>query len=318
MNVKPVLGTMNFGPQVSDSESFQMVDCFLKEGYEDIDTAYVYNNGDSEKFLGNALKKISPLSSVVATKANPRVTGRLDSDSIRYQLKKSLKRLQVESVDILYLHFPDPSTPLHETLKACSDMRKDGYFNKLGLSNYSAWEVSHIWHLCKQNGWPVPCVYQGLYNGLSRNIESELIPALREFDISFYAYNPLAGGILSGKYTNFKDNLEGRFSHRPNYKERYWKKEFFDALDVLNKACQNSNLSLVEASYRWLIQHSSLSGNAGDKIIIGASSLKQFKQNMKFFEKETLTKEVLEAFELAWNISKNESPSYFRTVNQSF
>ncbi len=315
MSVKPILGTMNFGPQVGVEDSLKMVQIFLSEGFDEFDTAYVYNNGDSEKFLGNALKNSSGTSQVIATKVNPRISGKLDRASIEAQLKESLNRLELESVDILYLHFPDPTTPLYETLECCAELHEKGYFKELGLSNYPAWQVVHIWHLCKENGWLTPSVYQGLYNGLSRNVEAELIPALRELGMRFYAYNPLAGGILSGKYSDIDTITPGRFTHRPNYKGRYWKKEFFEALSVLNEACKNSGITIVESAFRWLTEHSQLDGTAGDGVLIGASSNEQLKQNLSFFGKGKLDQSVLDAFESAWDISKCESPAYFRTVS---
>ena len=314
MSVKPILGTMNFGPQVGLEDSSKMVDIFLSQGLQEFDTAYVYNNGDSEKFLGNALKNVKSSRPIVATKVNPRVSGKLDSKSIQGQLHESLARLHLESVDVLYLHFPDPTTSLRETLQCCSELHKQGYFKELGVSNYSAWQVVHIWHLCHENGWPKPTVYQGLYNGLSRNVEAELIPALRELGMRFYAYNPLAGGILSGKYTSIDEITPGRFTYRPNYKDRYWKKEFFDALNILNAACENRGISLVEAAFRWMTDHSELDATAGDGVLIGASSNEQLKQNLTFFGKGKLEQDILDAFDLSWGISKAESPPYFRTV----
>ena len=113
--------------------------------------------------------------------------------------------MKCDSVDTLYLHFPDPNTPIEESLSACAELYNGGKFKRFGLSNFPAWQVAHIWHICDRNDWPKPSVYQGLYNALSRAIEPELIPMLRDFDIPFYAYNPLAGGILSGKYTDFTE-----------------------------------------------------------------------------------------------------------------
>ena len=313
-SVKPILGTMNFGPQVTVEDSLQMVRNFLSEGFNEIDTAYVYNHGDSEKFLGEALKKVNDSRSIIATKVNPRVSGKLNAQSIREQLHESLSRLQRQSIDILYLHFPDPTTPLNETLSCCSDLHKKGYFKELGLSNFPAWQVVHIWHLCHENGWPKPTIYQGLYNGLSRNVEEELIPVLRELGLRFYAYNPLAGGILSGKHSSIDKITPGRFTCRPNYKDRYWKKEFFEALNILNAACDNRGISVVEAAFRWMTKNSALDATAGDGVLIGASSNEQLKQNIKFFGKDNLDQDILDAFDLSWSISKAESPPYFRTA----
>jgi aflatoxin B1 aldehyde reductase len=220
----------------------------------------------------------------------------------------------VDKVDVLYLHFPDSTTPIIETLEACAQLHQKGLFTELGLSNYSAWEVVNIWHICDKNGWVRPTVYQGVYNGLSRNVEDELIPALRNLGMRFYAYNPLAGGILAGKYSDIDNITDGRFTERPNYKGRYWKPEFFDALSVLKKACDESGISVLEAAFRWLSAHSKLDGEQGDSILIGASSITQLKQNLSLLTKGKLDESVVNAFNYAWSISKPESPTYFRSV----
>lgn len=310
-----ILGSMNFGPQVDLDGSRAMIETFLDDGNSEIDSAYVYNNGETERFLGEVLPHLDERRYSIATKVNPRITGRLDADAIRAQLDESLERMGRKSVDLLYLHFPDPNTPLETTLAACAEQHAAGKFHSLGLSNYPAWEVVHIWHLCDRNGWPKPAVYQGLYNALSRNVEAELLPALRRLGIRFYAYNPLAGGILAGKYANHSDEpAPGRFTVRPNYRKRYWKASFFDALDQIAKTCGESEISLVEASYRWLAHHSALTANDG--VILGASSPLQLRQNLDSFSQEPLPPPVAEAFEAAWGTVRSDSPDYFRTPDQ--
>jgi aflatoxin B1 aldehyde reductase len=314
-----ILGTMTFGPQLDLADSRSIVHRFLEEGYHEIDTAHVYNDGDSEKYLGAILSEDASdpakiARAKIATKVNPRITGRLDADSVVFQVNESLRRLQTPSVDILYLHFPDPATPIEVTLAACADLHRQGKFRALGLSNFPAWEVVHIWHLCQQRGWPVPEVYQGLYNGLSRSVESELLPALRQLGMRFYAYNPLAGGILAGKYSSFDDvPSPGRFTFRPNYRQRYWKQAFFEAIGIISENCANSGITLVEAAYRWLAFHSSLQADQGDGVILGVSRQSQLDQNLSAFQGSNLPEVVVTAFESAWDAAKPDSPAYFRT-----
>ena len=311
MNVRPVLGTMNFGPQVNQDESIKMVEEFISQGYAEFDTAYVYNNGDSEKFLGHAIKNKKKL--VISTKVNPRVTGKLDKKSIKFQFSESLKRLGVSKVDILYLHFPDPSTPIRETLEAISELKNDGQINELGLSNYSSKEVKSICEMCEKYNLLMPSVYQGLYNCLSKHVE-ELFITIRNYKIRFYAYNPLAGGILTGKHMNIDSNIVGRFSLRQNYRDRYFKKEFFEALNELKNICNLSKITLLEGALRWLIFHSKLDGFFGDAIILGTSNFSQLKQNLFFFKTKPLDNNISDQFNSIWNICKEVSPSYFRTA----
>jgi len=305
---------MNFGPQVDLINSRLMVDRFLNAGYCEIDTAYVYNGGDSERFLAAALSEEKCFNARVATKVNPRVSGRLDAQSVRLQILESLDRLKCDSVDTLYLHFPDPNTSVDETLLACAELHAEKKFSRLGLSNFAAWEVVDIWHRCDRNGWPKPQVYQGLYNAISRNVEHELIPALRRLGMSFYAYNPLAGGILTGKYRDFQSApTPGRFTVRPNYRDRYWKETVFEAMSVLTEVCQRAELPLASAAFRWLACHSQLDAAQGDGILLGASNVPQLETNLDAFRQSGLLDDVCVAFDHAWEIVASDSPSYFRT-----
>lgn len=312
--MKLVLGTMTFGPQVNPKDSKLILNLFLDAGYKEIDSAYVYNNGDTERILGDILPS-NNASFNLATKANPRITGKLDKSAVLNQLNESLVRFNKESVDILYFHFPDSNTPIEEPLQAFYELYKQGKVKELGLSNYPAWKVVEIYYLCKEKGWPVPTVYQGLYNGLSRKVENELFPALRKLGMRFYAFNPLAGGLLSGKYNNFEDApVEGRFTLRPNYQDRYWKKSFFNALKMLTAECDKFNIPIAEAAYRWLAFHSQLKESMGDGIIIGASKLKQVEQNIKALENGILPESIVNSFEIAWGEAKADCPDYFKYI----
>lgn len=312
--MKLILGTMTFGPQVDLQESKLMVDTFLSSGYKELDTAYVYNEGETERILGETLSSDNK-NVYVATKVNPRISGKLDGEAVYTQFNESLKRLNKEYVDLLYFHFPDPVTPIESALKAFVDLYKQGKVKELGLSNFPAWMVVDIYHMCKEKGWPTPSVYQGMYNGLSRRVENELFPALRKLGMRFYAFNPLAGGLLSGKYNNFEeDPTHGRFTLRPNYQNRYWKKSFFDALGMLTEKCKEFGTPVAEAAYRWLAYHSQLDQSEGDGIIIGASKLNHLEQNIAAIEKVELPDIIVDAFEEAWFEAKPDSPDYFRFI----
>lgn len=305
-----ILGTITFGQQTFYDEAKEMVETFLDKGYHEIDTAYVYNEGECERILGQVFRNVERDKYSIAAKANPRITGRLDGEAVKTQLLESLDRMEIDYADVLYLHFPDPNTPVESALEACGELHKAGKFGELGLSNFPAWMVADVYHKCKQKGWVLPTIFEGVYNPLSRNAETELFAALRNFNMRFYAYNPLAGGMLTGKYSSV-DELpsDGRFALRGSYPKRYWKKSFFEAVDVIRKSI--GELSMVEASYRWLAYHSMLDAEKGDAIIIGASNPKQLEQNLTLLDNGPLPKEVVSAFETAWTISKADSPKYF-------
>jgi len=296
-----------------------MLQKFVKEEEVHIDTAYVYQGGETENIIGRNLGKLEikkPL--CIATKVNALADSgkKLTKENVHKQFNTSLQRLQVPSVSLLYLHGPDYETPITETLEAINSLYKEGKFKEFGLSNFPAWQVMNIYRICEKNNWLCPSVYQGMYNAVTRSIEIELIPALRELGIRFYAYNPLAGGLLSGKYLNYEEKpIDGRFSLGAmgvRYLNRYWKKNYFEAINQVKSICEKNGITIAEASFRWMSCHSEMKQKYGDGIIFGASKMEHFLDNMKFCANmEPLPKEIVDSFDKAWEIAKPECPSYF-------
>ena len=309
--VKLVLGTMTFGESVFQPQVGEFVKTFLDAGYDELDTAYVYNEGNCERLLGEVLPGLDR-SFRIATKVNPRISGKLDAEAAYKQVNESLDRLGLSSVDTVFLHFPDPATPVESVLSAMADLHEQGKFEELGLSNYPAWMVADVWHICDKHGWVKPTVYEGVYNPLTRRAEAELNDCLNAFGMRFYAFNPMCGGLLTGRYGAYTDApTDGRFTHRPNYQGRYWKKSFFDAVDLIKAAAEKNGITSIEATYRYLAFHSMLRGDRGDAILIGASKLNHLVQNMETIKAGPLPQDMIEAFERAWTITKGDSPEYF-------
>jgi len=311
--MKLVLGTMNFGPQVDDKTSLEMINKFVDIEQYEIDAAYVYNNGDTEKILGRVIPEVNSNLLSVATKVHPRITGKLDAHAVKIQFEDSLKRMKLDSVDILYFHFPDKQTSIESALAEFARLHNEGKVKELGLSNFPAWMVIEIWHICKNNNWPLPTVYQGMYNALARNVEVELFLALRKYNIRFYAFNPLAGGMLSGKHLTFDDiPTAGRFARLESYRKRYWKEKYFNALEDIRRVCQANNIPPAEAAYRWLVYHSFLDVDKGDGLIVGASRMDQLSSNIEYIKKGPLPEEILNVYNAAWEDVKIDSPPYFK------
>lgn len=305
---------MNFGPQVNEGTGKEMLDVFVNNGYSEIDTAYIYNGGDTDGILGQVLPNYEGKKISIATKIHPRVTGKLDGSAVRLQFNESIARLGLDKIDILYFHFPDKITPIENALEEINLLYLENKIKEFGLSNFPAWMVVEIWHICKENGWILPTLYQGRYNGLSRNVESELIPTLRHLGMRFYAYNPLAGGMLTGKHIDFNSHpKEGRFSRLESYRKRYWKESYFEAVKLLLKTCKGHNIKPVDAAYRWLVHHSLLDVDV-DGVIIGASSTDQLNQNMLAVNRGGLPQQVVDAFDVAWGEAKFDSPEYFKFI----
>ncbi|XP_053171197.1 aflatoxin B1 aldehyde reductase member 3 [Scomber japonicus] len=314
-----LLGTMAFGGRADAGQSLEMVQAFLARGHNQVDTAFMYADGKSEVVIGGM--KL-PKSVSIATKANPWDGKTLKPESVRSQLETSLQRLGTDCVDLFYLHAPDHNNPIQDTLRACNELHKEGKFKEFGLSNYASWEVAEIVCICRHNNWIVPTVYQGMYNATTRQVETELLPCLRYHGMRFYAYNPLAGGLLTGKYHyQDKDGSQpaGRFfgnNWAAAYRDRYWNQSHFEAIEVVLKALEtvygSDKPTLTSAAMRWMYHHSKLKGDLGDGVIIGMSSMEQLQQNLTCAEEGPLDERVVNAFNEAWNLVAHECPNYFR------
>lgn len=304
---------MTLSNQADEARSLQMLELFHGKNYHELDTAHMYNDGKTEVLLGKLLSENSELKFNIATKVNPWNQDGLKPKQVAIQFKESLDRLQISSVDLLYLHSPDNDTPIVDTLAKCWAFYQQGTFRRFGLSNFAAWQVAEVAEICRARGWMVPTVYQGMYNALTRDVERELFPCLRNYGLSFYAYNPLAGGLLTGKHKNFNQAPEpGRFSSNNQYTDRYWKPDYFDVLNTLTAVCAQHDLSPTNAALCWLIHHSQLSAKDGDGIILGASKLSHLQENLAHVSGHKLASEIVETLDHGWQQIKPDCTKYFR------
>ncbi|KAK5108540.1 hypothetical protein LTR62_008196 [Meristemomyces frigidus] len=318
-----ILGTMTFGPTASDGARItsldtynSILDKFQAAGHSEIDTARVYIAGKQEAFTREAHWQERGLS--VATKWYPHYEHAHKAETLEAMLDKSLSELGTKCVDIFYLHAADRTLPFHEPLKKLDEMHKAGKFVQFGLSNFTAFEVAEIVMLCKMNNWVRPTIWQGMYNAITRSIEGELITACRRYGLDIVVYNPIAGGIFSGKYKSAEIPSEGRYSNTSktqgeNYRKRYFKDATFDALRMIEPVVQEHNLTLLETAFRWLTHHSQLNIKDGgnDGVIIGVSSEQQLEQNLKDLEKGPLPEAVLKALDEAWLVAKPTTANYW-------
>ncbi|KAF9898983.1 hypothetical protein EC991_009824 [Linnemannia zychae] len=318
-----ILGTMTFGLEGTNAETSVVrirgvenvapfLETFHAHGHIELDTARIYCNGDTE----TVLSQLPTAHFKIATKAYPLQAGAHSKENLPKQFRESLKALKAEKVDIFYLHAPDYATPYEETLKAIDDLYKEGLFERFGLSNYSAWNVAQIYELCKQHGYVRPSVYQGMYNPIARSVTTELLPCLKFYNIGFYAFNPICGGVLSGKYKFAEDEVKEGGRYDPNtrfgkvFRERYWTKTNFEAVQALTAVATANNLTLLEATLRWMRHHSGLT--AKDGIIIGASTVAQLEESLTELHKGPLPEAMVKAFDEAWEHVKATTSWYFR------
>lgn len=194
-----ILGLMTFGPPGSESKGGRVtnldeynanLDYLQSRGYNEVDTARMYIQGDQEAFTREAHWKDRGLK--LATKCYPSNPGDHAPAKLRATFETSLKELGADAVDIFYLHAPDRSVPFEDTLRELNDLFKEGKFVELGLSNFAAWEVAEVWNIANERGWVKPTIYQAMYNAITRDIEKELVPALRKYKIDLVVYNPVS------------------------------------------------------------------------------------------------------------------------------
>jgi aflatoxin B1 aldehyde reductase len=189
---------------------------------------------------------------------------------------------------------------------------------RFGISNFTAYEVAEIVMTCKYNNWVRPTVYQGMYNVILRSLEPELIPACRRYGLDIVVYNPIAGGLFSGKVKSADVIPEsGRFSNTSkgqgeNYRKRYFKDSTFKALQIAEKAVEKAGLTMIETALRWIVHHSALKIKDGnDGILIGVSSLEHLDSNLTDLEKGPLPEELIKSLDEAWEAAKVDTPHYW-------
>ncbi|MBA3870041.1 MAG: aldo/keto reductase [Anaerolineae bacterium] len=210
------LGVMNFGGVTNPEDSAAMIDHALDAGINFIDTANVYNAGESEKVVGNALKANGKRESIVlATKVNGMMgEGQNDRGISRYHIMKacedSLRRLQTDHIDLYQLHRPSATIPQDETLRALDDLVRAGKVRYIGCSTFPAWMVMEGLSTSERYNLVRFISEQPPYNLLDRRIENELVPLCQKYGIAIIPWSPLAGGILAGRY-NANGSAAGHF-----------------------------------------------------------------------------------------------------------
>ncbi|KAK7031734.1 Aldo/keto reductase [Favolaschia claudopus] len=308
-----VMGAMTFGMKGADGARVHdlkdieaILDVFVKHGHREV--ARVYSWGTSEEYLGkiNWQEKGILMETKLYPAPGQTITGTHSPEDLRKFLMMSLKALNTDKLEMWYLHGPDRTVPYEVTLKAVDELYREGHFKRFGISNYMAWEVAEIVGICKQHGYIQPCAYQGIYNAIHRNVEPELFPALRKFGIAFYEFNPLAGGFFTDRYKTMEETVEKGSRFDPdvrqgkNYRERYWKPAYFEALAEIRTVATAHGLTMPEVALRWISHHSLLRREHGDAVLIGASSLEHIEQNLVDLEKGPLPDEVVAALDDAW------------------
>ena len=266
------VGTMNFGARTPAPEAKRIVARALERGACFFDTANSYGQGEAERLLGQALRGQRERGGIATKVGLARVRGRpegLSAEGVTRSVEDSLKRLGVEAVDVLYLHAPDAATPVEETLGAVHALVREGKVLHWGVSNHAAWQIGELNGLCDARGMPRPTLSQVLYNPLVRQLEVEYLPFTRRHPLHTTVFNPLAGGLLSGRHTAGAPIPPGsRFDGNRLYQRRYWSERLFELAARLTDVAREAGLSLLELAYAWVAHQPGV-----DSVLAGPGSV---------------------------------------------
>ncbi|MEV4457043.1 aldo/keto reductase [Microbispora sp. NPDC049633] len=271
------LGGNNFGRRLDLDATRAVVDAALDAGVTLIDTADIY--GESETLLGEVLKGRRD-QVVLATKFGGDVHGangpdwgaRASRRYVRLAVERSLRRLKTDWIDLYQLHFPDPSTPVEETLSVLTDLVREGKVRYVGSSNFASWQVTDADWLARTGGFERFVSAQNEYSLLDRGVERELVPALLHHGIGLLPYFPLANGLLTGKYRRGEEPPAGtRLVDRP----QYLTDARFAVVERLREFADRQGVTLLDVAIGGLLAQPAVSS-----VIAGATKPEQIKANV--------------------------------------
>ncbi|MHB8437702.1 MAG: aldo/keto reductase [Acidimicrobiales bacterium] len=311
------LGTMTFGLQCDEAQSLSILDRAFEGGITFLDTADAYplggdlsTVGRTEEILGRWMKGRRE-DVVLATKCFMPMGSRpwdmgMSRKHIVSAVDASLYRLGTDYVDLYQLHFDDRATPIDETLRALDDIVRAGKVRYIGVSNWMAWRLARAVGRGEVLGTVPITSVQPRYNLLFRANERDLFPLCEQEGIGVIPYNPLAGGLLTGKHTRETTEPEGRFTlgtAGPMYRARYWHDREFDAIDELRKVADDSGISMTRLALGWVLGTTAVSAP-----IVGASRPEQLEDAIAA-EATPLTADVrtkLDELTVEWRASDAE------------
>ena len=277
------LGCNNFGWRIELEPARKVVHRALDLGITLFDTADMYGDGQSEEMLGETLgprrKDV-----VLATKFSAAFTGVSGGPfgSRKYILsavEASLRRLKTDWIDLYQYHWPDPRTPMEETLRALDDLIRQGKVRYIGISNHPAWRVADAHWLARQNGLDGFVSCQDEYSLLVRDAERELIPAMKAFGLGLLPYFPLASGLLTGKYIKGAAlPADARFASQSmgGLGKRYMTEANWTMVERLQAFCAERGRKLLELAFSWLAANPVVGS-----VIAGATKPEQIDENVK-------------------------------------
>ncbi len=269
-------GTMSFGGDADEATSASMYKAVRDAGINFFDTANEYNKGKSEEILGRLAKDHRDdlvISTKCFNKTGPDVNaGGANRRHVVQAVEASLRRLQTDRIDVLFLHRFDPVTPIDEMMRGLEDLVRSGKVIYPAVSNWSAWQTQRAVDIQERNDWARLQVIQPMYNLVKRQAEVELLPMAAANGIGVIPYSPAAAGLLSGKYFG---QASGRLKTNKMYEARYGEEWAFETAEKYVALCQQKGLHPVSAAIAWVGAHPAITAP-----IIGARNVDQLKDSL--------------------------------------
>src|SRR5579859_2672534 len=316
------LGTMTFGGQCDQPTSFSILDKAWEMGVNFIDTADVYplppdlkTVGDTEAIIGNWFKEHPGRrhETVLATKCNGRMGSAPNDEGLSRRhimdsIEASLRRLQTDFIDLYQVHFYSAETPLDETLRALDDLVRSGKVRYIGCSNYRAYQLARaLWTSDRLGISRYDCI-QPRYNLLFREWENELLPLCAQEGVGVIAYNPLAGGFLTGKHKREAEpEAGGRFALRESgdlYRRRYWQDAQFDAVERMKDFFAPRGKLLAQVAIAWVLTQPTITS-----AIVGATRAAQLAESLQAVDLSLDAEEMAFLDSLWYDLPRNPDPS---------
>lgn len=274
-------GTMSFGSEADEATSLALYQRCRDAGINFFDTADVYSGGKSETILGKLIAGQRD-ELVLATKAHfPSGKAPTDRGSTRYHLVRaveaSLRRLNTDRIDVLYLHHYDGQTALDDTLKSLELLIQQGKILYPAASNFAAWQVMRALGIAERHGWARLAALQPMYNLAKRQAEVEILPMAQAMGVGVCSYSPLAGGLLTGKYQS--ETAEGRLKANAMYKVRYGEPSYYDLAVRLSALARELGHHPASLAVAWVGSHPGITAP-----ILGARNLEQLEPSLRSLE----------------------------------
>jgi aryl-alcohol dehydrogenase-like predicted oxidoreductase len=279
--IELIVGAMNFGKRTDEAESHRIVHRALERGVTHFDTANAYTGGLSEEILGRALSgrhedvvietKVGLLQ-IGGTQSGLLQSGGtpegLSAERIRAVCDESRRRLGVDVLDVYYLHVPDRSVPITESLTAMAELIESGKIRSFAVSNYASWQVLEMIQWCDAHAVPRPLLAQQIYNLLVRQLDIEYLRFAAAYDLITAVYNPLAGGLLTDREVSAQPLAGSRLDGNAMYQGRYGSERMRARVREYQALARSLGMSLVDLSYAWLASREGI-----DAIVIGPASV---------------------------------------------